>query len=121
MCNNVRDFAVPGGNGKLTVGDLIDNISKDFIATKDIEAIYEEYKAERPPLAKKALLEHALGLWPRRHQFGFAATWYAKWHKSVHKSFLPIVPDRGEVAAVEQPSYTKTKHLAEQKAARKTY
>lgn len=32
MCNNVRDFAVPGGNGKLTVGDLIDNTSKDFIA-----------------------------------------------------------------------------------------
>lgn len=36
-------------------------------------------------------------------------------------SFLPYVPDQGEVAVVEQLSYTKTKQLAEQKEERKKY
>ncbi|KAG0332011.1 hypothetical protein BG000_010413 [Podila horticola] len=192
MCNNVRDFAVPGGNGKLTVGDLIDNTSKDFIAKgmmaervfetwnygrivllgdachpmdpyggqgavsamqdaialanwinvlpsrsqKDIEAIYEEYKAERLPSARKSF--QATRLISLTNEKGIAGTctrfvakktpvWLRRYmvrkmaQARPQVSFLPFVPDQGEVAAIEQPSYTKTKHLAEQKAARKRY
>ncbi|KAG0356046.1 hypothetical protein BG005_005022 [Podila minutissima] len=192
MCNNVRDFAVPGGNGKLTMGDLIDNTSRDFIAKgmmaervfetwsdgrivllgdachpmdpyggqgavnamqdaialanwinvlpsrsqKDIEAIYEEYKAERLPSAKKSFqATRLISLTNERGVAGTCSRFVAKktpvWIRRYmarkmaqarpQVSFLPCVPDQGEMAAVEQPSYTKTKHLAEQKAARKTY
>ncbi|KAG0082905.1 hypothetical protein BGZ92_011258 [Podila epicladia] len=178
MCNDVRDFAVPGGNGKLTVGDLIDNTSKDLIAkgflaervfetwsygrivllgdachpmdpyggqgneqstfnfSKDIEAIYEEYKAERLPSAKKSFqATRLISLTNERGMAGTCSRFVAKktpvWIRRYmarkmaqarpQVSFLPFVPDQGELAAIEQTSYTKTKHLAEQKAARKTY
>ncbi|KAF9953853.1 hypothetical protein BGZ72_005104 [Mortierella alpina] len=32
MCNDVRDFRIPGGNGSLTLGDLIDNTPKTQIS-----------------------------------------------------------------------------------------
>ncbi|KAF8950779.1 hypothetical protein CPC16_003603 [Podila verticillata] len=192
MCNSVRDFAVPGGNGKLTVGDLIDNTSKDFIAKgmlaervfetwsfgrivllgdachpmdpyggqgavnamqdaialanwinvlpsgsqKDVEAIYEEYKAERLPAARKSFqATRLISLTNERGMAGTCSRFVAKktpvWLRRymVRKisvvrpqvSFLPYVPDQGEVAAVEQLSYTKTKQLAEQKEERKKY
>lgn len=48
MCNNVRDFAVPGGDGKLTMGDLIDNTSKDFIAKGMLaERVFETWSFGR--------------------------------------------------------------------------
>ncbi|KAG0261840.1 hypothetical protein BG011_000603 [Mortierella polycephala] len=37
MCNEVRDFAIPGGNGSQTVGDLIDNTPKEHISKVMLE------------------------------------------------------------------------------------
>ncbi|KAG0330995.1 hypothetical protein BG004_001870, partial [Podila humilis] len=192
MCSNVRGFAVPGGNGKLTVGDLIDQTSKDFLAKgmlaervydtwfhgrvvlmgdachpmdpyggqgavnamtdaltlanwinilpsssqKDIEAIFDEYKAERQPAAKKSF--QATRIISLTNEKGFAGTvsrfaakktpvWLRRYMfrkmaaNRPQASFLPYVADNGQLPAAEQPSYVKTKHLAEQKATRTKY
>lgn len=37
MCNEVRDFPIPGGNGTLTLGDLIDNTPKSQISKVMLE------------------------------------------------------------------------------------
>ncbi|KAG0209585.1 hypothetical protein BGX28_010200 [Mortierella sp. GBA30] len=37
MCNEVRDFPIPGGDGTLTLGDLIDNTPKDKISKVMLE------------------------------------------------------------------------------------
>lgn len=37
MCKEVRDFPVPGGNGKLVLGDLIDRTPKEYISKVMLE------------------------------------------------------------------------------------
>ncbi|KAG0037389.1 hypothetical protein BGZ82_002631 [Podila clonocystis] len=37
MCNEVRDFAIPGGDGNLTMADLIDNTPKHLISKVMLE------------------------------------------------------------------------------------
>ncbi|KAF9954069.1 hypothetical protein BGZ72_004931 [Mortierella alpina] len=37
MCNEVRDFPIPGGDGTLTLGDLIDNTPKDLVSKVMLE------------------------------------------------------------------------------------
>ncbi|KAF9426893.1 hypothetical protein BGZ94_005835 [Podila epigama] len=37
MCKEVHDFAIPGGNGKLVLGDLIDRTPKEFISKVMLE------------------------------------------------------------------------------------
>lgn len=32
MCKEVRDFTIPGGNNRWTMGDLIDRTPKDLIS-----------------------------------------------------------------------------------------
>lgn len=37
MCKEVRDFAIPGGDGSLTMADLIDNTPKHLISKVMLE------------------------------------------------------------------------------------
>lgn len=37
MCKEVRDFPVPGGNGQLVLGDLIDRTPKEYISKVMLE------------------------------------------------------------------------------------
>ncbi|KAF9405102.1 hypothetical protein BGZ94_003762 [Podila epigama] len=192
ICNDVRHFEVPGGNGKLKIGDLIDQTSKGFIvkgmlaervfeawhhgrtvllgdachpmdpyggqgavnsmqdaialanwinvlpsrSMRDVGTIFEEYTAERQAFARKSL--QATRLISMMNEKGLAGafsrfaakttpTWLRRY--MVRKistsrpqvSFLPFVPDHGEMPAIQHPSYYKTKPLAEKKAALQTY
>ncbi|KAF8985199.1 hypothetical protein BGZ46_005562 [Entomortierella lignicola] len=37
MCNDIRDFPIPGGNGTLTLGDIIENTPKERISKVALE------------------------------------------------------------------------------------
>jgi len=37
MCKEVRNFPVPGGNGQLVLGDLIDRTPKEYISKVMLE------------------------------------------------------------------------------------
>ncbi|KAF9131762.1 hypothetical protein BGW39_001364 [Mortierella sp. 14UC] len=76
MCNDVRDFPIPGGDGTLTLGDLIDNTPKDQMVkilleekvfdtwyhcrtvligdVSDVEKAFKAYQDERHAVALQA-------------------------------------------------------------------
>ncbi|KAF9410340.1 hypothetical protein BGZ94_001678 [Podila epigama] len=51
MCKEVRDFAIPGGDGALTMGDLIDNTPKHLISKVMLEEkVFETWYSGRTVL-----------------------------------------------------------------------
>ncbi|KAF9909071.1 hypothetical protein EC991_009132 [Linnemannia zychae] len=76
MCNDVRDFPIPGGDGTLTLGDLIDSTPKDQMVkimleekvfdtwyycrtvligdVSDVEKAFKSYRDERHAVALQA-------------------------------------------------------------------
>ncbi|KAG0360396.1 hypothetical protein BG005_010871 [Podila minutissima] len=105
MCKDVKDIPFKGGNGNLTLGDLIE-LSPKHLISKVVyeEKIFKTWFNERTTFQGKAA-RYILNNFPK---WLIEKAAYDNVRNRPMIAFLPLVDDKGSVKASRQPSLEKT-------------
>ncbi|KAG0204436.1 hypothetical protein BGX28_003618 [Mortierella sp. GBA30] len=97
MCKEVRHFPIPGGDGTLTLGDIIDNTPKDYITKVMLEEkVFETWYHGRAVLMGDVGSQKCEGV--LTSAVVFIRYNFAPWHPACHK--IHPAGSRGAISAI---------------------